>query len=128
VFGGGSNFGGIALPFLRQNLRDGQRTRLLAVEPTATPSFTKGVYAYDYGDSAQSAPICKMYTLGHDFIPPAIHAGGLRYHGMSPLLCALYDAGLIQAVAVHQRPTFEAAGTICWAGRDSTCSRIGSCN
>jgi tryptophan synthase beta chain len=107
--GGGSNFGGIALPFLRQNLRDGQRTRLLAVEPTATPSFTKGVYAFDYGDSAQMAPIVKMYTLGHDFVPPPIHAGGLRYHGMSPLLCALYDVGLISAVAVHQRPTFEAA-------------------
>ena len=107
--GGGSNFSGIAFPFLRQNLRDGQRTRLLAVEPTATPSFTKGLYAYDYGDSAEMAPICKMFTLGHDFIPPAIHAGGLRYHGMSPLLSALYDAGLIQAVAVHQRPTFDAA-------------------
>ncbi len=107
--GGGSNFGGIALPFLRQNLRDGQRTRLVAVEPTATPSFTKGVYAFDYGDSARMAPIVKMYTLGHDFIPPSIHAGGLRYHGMSPLLSALYDAGLITAVAVHQRPTFEAA-------------------
>jgi tryptophan synthase beta chain len=107
--GGGSNFGGIALPFLRQNLRDGQRTRLLAVEPTATPSFTKGVYAFDYGDSAQMAPIVKMYTLGHDFMPPSIHAGGLRYHGMSPLLSALYDAGFISAVAVHQRPTFDAA-------------------
>jgi tryptophan synthase beta chain len=107
--GGGSNFGGIALPFLRQNLREGQRTRLLAVEPTATPSFTKGVYAFDYGDSAEMAPIVKMYTLGHDFMPPSIHAGGLRYHGMSPLLCALYDAGYISAVAVHQTPTFEAA-------------------
>ena len=107
--GGGSNFGGIALPFLRQNLREGQRTRLLAVEPTATPSFTKGVYAFDYGDSAQMAPIVKMYTLGHDFMPPPIHAGGLRYHGMSPLLCALYNAGYISAVAVHQTPTFDAA-------------------
>ena len=107
--GGGSNFAGIAFPFLRENLRNGQRTRLLAVEPKATPSLTKGVYAFDYGDTAQMAPIVKMYTLGHDFVPPAIHAGGLRYHGMAPTLCALYDAGLIQATAVHQIETFEAA-------------------
>jgi tryptophan synthase beta chain len=107
--GGGSNFGGIALPFLRENLRNGQRTRLLAVEPKATPSFTKGIYAYDYGDTAQMAPIVKMHTLGHSFIPAGIHAGGLRYHGMSPTLCTLYDAGLIEATAVHQLATFEAA-------------------
>ncbi len=107
--GGGSNFAGIAFPFLRQNLREGRKTRLLAVEPTATPSLTKGVYAFDYGDSAQMAPIVKMYTLGHDFIPPPIHAGGLRYHGMAPSICALYDAGYIQAKAVPQKATFEAA-------------------
>jgi tryptophan synthase beta chain len=107
--GGGSNFSGLAYPFLRQNLREGQRTRLLAVEPTATPSLTKGVYTFDYGDSAQMAPIVKMYTLGHDFVPPPIHAGGLRYHGMAPSLCALYEAGYIQAVAVPQMGTFEAA-------------------
>jgi len=107
--GGGSNFGGIALPFLQENLRNGQRTRLLAVEPKATPSLTRGIYAFDYGDTAQMAPIVKMHTLGHDFIPPSIHAGGLRYHGMAPLLCGLYDAGLIEAVAVHQIATFEAA-------------------
>jgi tryptophan synthase beta chain len=107
--GGGSNFAGIAYPFLRENLKNGQRTRLLAVEPTAAPSLTKGVYAFDYGDTARMAPIVKMYTLGHDFIPPAIHAGGLRYHGMAPSLCALYDAGYIEAVAVSQTPTFEAA-------------------
>lgn len=107
--GGGSNFGGIAYPFLRENLRNGQRTRLVAVEPTATPSLTRGVYAFDYGDTAQIAPIVKMHTLGHSFIPPSIHAGGLRYHGMAPSICALYDAGLIEAVAVHQRATFEAA-------------------
>jgi tryptophan synthase beta chain len=107
--GGGSNFGGIALPFLRENLKNGQRTRLVAVEPKATPSLTKGIYAFDYGDTAQMAPIVKMHTLGHDFIPPAIHAGGLRYHGMAPQLCALYDAGLIEAVAVHQVETFDAA-------------------
>ena len=107
--GGGSNFAGIAYPFLRENLKNGKRTRLLAVEPTAAPSLTKGVYTFDYGDSAKMAPIVKMHTLGHDFVPPAIHAGGLRYHGMAPSLCALYDAGHIEAMAVHQKPTFEAA-------------------
>ncbi|UCD98240.1 MAG: TrpB-like pyridoxal phosphate-dependent enzyme [Chloroflexota bacterium] len=109
--GGGSNFAGIAYPFLRQNLLDGQQTRLLAIEPTASPSLTRGVYTFDYGDSAKMAPIVKMYTLGHDFVPPPIHAGGLRYHGMAPSLCALYDAGYIEAKAVHQLATFEAAIT-----------------
>ncbi|MCX8025481.1 MAG: TrpB-like pyridoxal phosphate-dependent enzyme, partial [Thermanaerothrix sp.] len=85
--GGGSNFSGIAFPFLRENLRNGQRTRLIAVEPTAAPSLTRGVYAYDYGDTAGMTPLMKMYTLGHSFVPPAIHAGGLRYHGMAPTLC-----------------------------------------
>jgi tryptophan synthase beta chain len=107
--GGGSNFAGIAYPFLQQNLINGKRTRLLAVEPKATPSLTKGVYRFDYGDTARMAPIVKMYTLGHDFVPPPIHAGGLRYHGMAPSICALYDAGYIQAIAVPQLATFEAA-------------------
>lgn len=107
--GGGSNFAGIAYPFLRENLKNGQRTRLVAVEPTATPSLTKGVYAFDYGDTAKMAPIVKMHTLGHSFVPPAIHAGGLRYHGMAPSLSAFCDAGLIEAVAVPQKATFEAA-------------------
>jgi tryptophan synthase beta chain len=107
--GGGSNFAGIAFPFLRENLKNGQRTRLLAVEPTATPTLTKGVYTFDYGDTAKMAPVVKMHTLGHDFIPPSIHAGGLRYHGMAPSICALYDAGHIEAVAVKQLATFEAA-------------------
>lgn len=107
--GGGSNFAGIAFPFLRENLKNGQRARIVAVEPTATPSLTKGVYTFDYGDTAKMAPIVKMHTLGHDFIPPSIHAGGLRYHGMAPSVCALYDAGLISAVAVKQKATFEAA-------------------
>ena len=107
--GGGSNFAGIAYPFLRENLKNGRHTRLLAVEPTAAPSLTKGVYAFDYGDSAKMAPIVKMHSLGHSFVPPSIHAGGLRYHGMAPSLSAFYDAGLIQAVAVKQKPTFEAA-------------------
>jgi len=107
--GGGSNFSGIAFPFLRENLRNGHRTRFVAVEPNSTPSLTKGVYTFDYGDSAQMAPIVKMHTLGHDFVPPPIHAGGLRYHGMAPTICALYDAGYIQATAVSQLDTFRAA-------------------
>ncbi len=107
--GGGSNFAGLAYPFLRQNLLDGQRTRLLAVEPRATPSLTRGLYTFDYGDTARMAPIVKMHTLGHDFVPPPIHAGGLRYHGMAPSMSALCDAGYIDAVAVPQLATFQAA-------------------
>lgn len=107
--GGGSNFAGIAYPFLRENLINGQRTKLLAVEPAAAPSLTRGIYAFDYGDSAELAPIVKMYTLGHSYIPPSIHAGGLRYHGMAPSLSAFYEAGLIEARAVPQKPTFDAA-------------------
>jgi tryptophan synthase beta chain len=107
--GGGSNFSGLAYPFLRENLTAGRTARLLAVEPSACPSLTRGVYAFDYGDTARMAPIVKMHTLGHSFVPPAIHAGGLRYHGMAPSLCALYDAGKIEARAVPQRATFEAA-------------------
>ncbi|HSL42696.1 MAG TPA: TrpB-like pyridoxal phosphate-dependent enzyme [Anaerolineales bacterium] len=107
--GGGSNFAGIAFPFLRENLKNGKRTRLLAVEPTAAPTLTKGVYTFDYGDTAKMAPIVKMHTLGHSFIPPGIHAGGLRYHGMAPTICSLYDAGHIEAVAVKQIATFDAA-------------------
>jgi tryptophan synthase beta chain len=107
--GGGSNFAGIAYPFLRENLINGRKTRLLAVEPKATPSLTRGSYKFDYGDTAKMAPVVKMHTLGHDFIPPPIHAGGLRYHGMAPSICALYDAGYLQAVAVPQLATFEAA-------------------
>ena len=107
--GGGSNFAGIAYPFLRENLQNGKETRFVAVEPTATPSLTRGPYAFDYGDTAKMAPIVKMFTLGHDFVPPPIHAGGLRYHGMAPSICALYNAGYIEARAVPQLTTFEAA-------------------
>ncbi len=107
--GGGSNFAGIAFPFLRENLLNDRHTRLLAVEPTAAPSLTRGKYTYDFGDTAQMAPIVKMYTLGHTFMPPGIHAGGLRYHGMAPIVSALHDAGLIDALAVKQKATFEAA-------------------
>jgi tryptophan synthase beta chain len=107
--GGGSNYAGLAYPFLRQNLKEGRRTRFVAVEPTATPSITKGEYAFDYGDTAKMAPIVKMYTLGHTFVPAGIHAGGLRYHGMAPSLSAFCSAGLIQAFSVPQLATFEAA-------------------
>lgn len=107
--GGGSNFAGIAYPFLREKLLNGANTRFVAVEPTATPTLTRGPYAFDYGDTAQMAPIVKMFTLGHAFVPPPIHAGGLRYHGMAPSICALVDAGLIEAKAVPQLATFEAA-------------------
>jgi len=109
--GGGSNFAGIAYPFLRENLQNGRKTRFVAVEPTATPSLTRGPYAFDYGDTAKMAPIVKMFTLGHDFVPPPIHAGGLRYHGMAPSICALKDAGYIEARAVPQLATFDAAVT-----------------
>ena len=107
--GGGSNLGGVAFPFLRRVLKEGARTRILAVEPTACPSLTKGLYAYDYGDTAKMAPVTKMYTLGHTFMPPGIHAGGLRYHGMAPLISSLAKSGHIEAVAYHQNPVFEAA-------------------
>ena len=107
--GGGSNFAGIAYPFLRENLKNGQRARLLAVEPNATPTLTKGTYTFDYGDTAKMAPVVKMHTLGHDFVPPSIHAGGLRYHGMAPSVSAFVDAGLIDAISVPQKATFEAA-------------------
>lgn len=107
--GGGSNFAGLAYPFLREKILNGRKTRFIGVEPTAAPTLTRGDYTFDYGDSAKMAPIVKMHTLGHDFVPPPIHAGGLRYHGMAPSLCALYDAGYIEAVAVPQLATFEAA-------------------
>ncbi len=107
--GGGSNFGGFAFPFLHQNYTAGKNTRVVAVEPTACPTLTKGLYTFDYGDTAAMAPIVKMHTLGHTFVPPGIHAGGLRYHGMAPHICALYDHGDIEAVATGQVATFEAA-------------------
>ena len=107
--GGGSNFSGLAFPFIRENLKGNKSTRMLAVEPAATPTLTKGIYTFDYGDTAKMAPVVKMHTLGHDFMPAPIHAGGLRYHGMAPSLCALYDQGLIEAVAVNQIECFDAA-------------------
>jgi len=109
--GGGSNFAGFALPFVRENLVNGKKARIVAVEPLASPSLTRGRYVYDFGDTAATTPLIKMYTLGHSFIPAPIHAGGLRYHGMSPIVCHLYDSKLIEAVAYHQNPVFEAAVT-----------------
>ena len=106
--GGGSNFSGIAFPFVADKAA-GKKVRVLAVEPTSCPTLTKGVYAFDYGDTAQMAPIAKMYTLGHDFMPPGIHAGGLRYHGASPLVSQLLHHGIIEARAVGQLACFEAA-------------------
>ncbi len=139
-FGGGSNFGGLAMPFLREKLEAGKKAvgreasaggraanpgdddaaalvaaarsagpTLLAVEPTACPSLTKGVFAYDFGDTAGVAPVTKMYTLGHGFVPEGIHAGGLRYHGAAPLISELVAHGLVEAVAYPQNPVFEAA-------------------
>jgi tryptophan synthase beta chain len=106
--GGGSNFAGIALPFVRNNLTAGKKTRIVAVEPAACPSLTRGKYAYDFGDSIGMAPMVKMYTLGHDFVPAPLHAGGLRYHGMASVVCELYDQGLIEARAIQQTETFRA--------------------
>jgi tryptophan synthase beta chain len=106
--GGGSNFGGLAFPFLREKLAGKINPVIRAVEPAACPSFTRGVYAYDFGDTAGFTPLLKMHTLGHEFIPDPIHAGGLRYHGMSPLLSHIYELGLIEAVAKPQSECFEA--------------------
>src|SRR5436309_3422849 len=108
--GGGSNFSGFAFPFIGDKLTGKiENLRIIAVEPMAAPSITKGRYAYDFGDEAMMTPLVKMHTLGHSFVPAPIHAGGLRYHGMAPAVSALYEQKQIEAVAVHQRPTFEAA-------------------
>jgi len=107
--GGGSNFAGIAFPFVHDKIVEGKKTRIVAVEPTACPTLTKGHYHYDFGDVAQMTPLLMMYTLGHDFMPSPIHAGGLRYHGMAPMVSAAYRQGLIEAVAYSQLTVFEAA-------------------
>ncbi len=109
--GGGSNFAGIALPFIHDNLRDNKKVRCIGVEPAACPTFTKGKFTYDFGDVAGLTPLLKMYTLGHNFMPPGIHAGGLRYHGQSPILSRLYHDNLMEARAVGQQGAFEAALT-----------------
>ncbi|MBI2760847.1 MAG: TrpB-like pyridoxal phosphate-dependent enzyme [Chloroflexi bacterium] len=107
--GGGSNFAGLAYPFLRQKLTEGRNIRFLAVEPEACPSLTRGEYAYDFGDTAATTPLMKMYTLGHTFIPAGIHAGGLRYHAMAPSISHLHHEGLIEARTYHQTVVFDAA-------------------
>ncbi len=108
--GGGSNFSGLAFPFLKDKLTgEKPQTEFIAVEPVACPTLTRGQYRYDYGDTAGLTPLLKMYTLGHDFIPSPIHAGGLRYHGDAPLLCLLYHEGYISAAAYEQKEVFEAA-------------------
>ena len=107
--GGGSNMAGLILPFVRERLTNGKQTRFLAAEPTACPSMTKGVYAYDFGDTVGMTPIVKMHTLGHDFMPPGIHAGGLRYHGMAPIMSLLHEEGIVEAKAYPQVGVFDAA-------------------
>jgi len=109
--GGGSNFGGFAFPFIHQNLTNGKNTHVIAAEPSASPSLTRGKYTFDYGDTAKMAPVVKMHTLGHTFVPPAIHAGGLRYHGMAPQVSGLVNNGYVEARAVNQLETFDAALT-----------------
>jgi tryptophan synthase beta chain len=106
--GGGSNFAGIAFPFLGAQLRGGKKVRLVAIEPAACPSLTRGRYAYDFGDTAHLTPLVKMHTLGSVFTPPGFHAGGLRYHGMAPLVSHIKELGLIEAKAYHQSKVFEA--------------------
>jgi tryptophan synthase beta chain len=107
--GGGSNFAGLSFPFLREKLAGNMSPTIRAVEPASCPSLTHGVYAYDFGDAAGLTPLMKMHTLGHDFVPDPIHAGGLRYHGMSPLISHVYELGLMEAVAIPQTECFAAA-------------------
>ncbi len=107
--GGGSNFAGLTFPFIRDVLRADANTRFLAAEPAACPTLTRGVYRYDFGDTAGLTPLMPMFTLGHDFVPPPVHAGGLRYHGDAPMLCGLVRAGLVEARAYGQNETFQAA-------------------
>ncbi len=108
-FGGGSNFAGLALPFVRDKIRDGRKTRILAAEPESCPSLTRGEYTYDFGDTVGLTPLVRMHTLGHTFVPAGIHAGGLRYHGAAPLISQLLDEKLIEARAFHQLACFESA-------------------
>lgn len=106
--GGGSNFAGIAFPFIGEGLRGGKKARIIAVEPAACPSLTRGKYAYDFGDTGKMTPLTKMHTLGSAFVPPGFHAGGLRYHGMAPLVSHAHELGLMEARAYHQTQCFEA--------------------
>jgi tryptophan synthase beta chain len=107
--GGGSNFAGLFLPFVKDKVNGSKPgLRIINVEPSSCPTVTKGLYTYDYGDEAGLTPLLKMFTLGHEFIPPPIHAGGLRYHGMAPIICHLHKLGLVEARAEHQLPSFKA--------------------
>ncbi|NNE94488.1 MAG: TrpB-like pyridoxal phosphate-dependent enzyme [Acidimicrobiales bacterium] len=105
--GGGSNFGGLAFPFMREKMAGNMNPRVLAVEPAACPSLTRGVYSYDFGDTAGTTPLMKMHTLGHQFVPDPIHAGGLRYHGMAPLISHIYELGMMDAIAINQNECFD---------------------
>jgi tryptophan synthase beta chain len=107
--GGGSNYAGLALPFMRDKLKEGKKTKFVAVEPLACPTVTKGKYAYDFGDTGKTTPLLKQHTLGHVFVPPAIHAGGLRYHGMAGIISLLCKEGFMDAVAYHQSEVFQSA-------------------
>jgi tryptophan synthase beta chain len=107
--GGGSNYAGIALPFMRARLGGEKKTRFIAAEPEACPTITRGRFAYDFGDTAETTPLMQMHTLGHTFVPPGIHAGGLRYHGMAPIISKLVEAGYMEGRAYHQTKVFDAA-------------------
>ena len=107
--GGGSNFGGLSLPFMEDKITGKRNIEFVASEPLACPSLSKGIYAYDFGDAGKLIPLAKMYTLGHGFIPPSVHAGGLRYHGAAPIVSLLVNKGLVRAEALRQKETFEAA-------------------
>jgi tryptophan synthase beta chain len=107
--GGGSNFSGLAFPFVPDKTKHGKNIKFVAAEPTACPTLTEGTFEYDFGDTAEMTPLVEMYTLGHKFVPPPIHAGGLRYHGDAPALCKLVQDGVIEAVAYPQTKVFESA-------------------
>jgi len=111
--GGGSNFGGIAYPFIQDKLKGASEAEFIAVEPTAVPSLTKGVYTYDFGDTAGLTPLLPMYTVGHDFVSPPIHAGGLRYHGKAPSLSSLVKSKVVKPAALNQCEVFEAGKVFC---------------
>jgi tryptophan synthase beta chain len=108
-FGGGSNFAGISFPFAREKMKNGKNTQIIAVEPKASPSLTRGPYRYDFGDTGGMTPLLRMYTLGHDFVPASIHAGGLRYHGSSPLASVLFDEGVVEAQSYFQNECYASA-------------------
>lgn len=127
-FGGGSNFSGITFPFLRENLVNGKKTRLLAIEPSSCPKLTKGKFMYDFGDTAGFTPLLPMYTLGHNYIPDKIHAGGLRYHGAGVLVSQLKKDGLVEARAKMQRECFEGAVLFAKNGGNTSGTRIIICN